>query len=318
MADEQALNNNGNVTDFKIRFAFTNVPAGVRIESVDFTGTDGTLTGLAQAGLPFTSQSGSRDVNVDITIGGTSTTGAAEKLDAEFLFWTPDPAALTTPNEIGVVAVQLRGGTAAPEVPRFVDNTQGSGNAILVQDCIGTIYLCSPPLTISGGVKRKFTVQENFTMAFLSSADEAALGPAGTGGGFSSFKIRFSFTGIPVGVQIESVDFAGSDGTLTGLTPVGLPFNSTVADRDHDVDVIIGGTSPVGIEKLVAEFLFWVPVQANLTVADQTGTLAVRLRGSSSIPNVPVFTTNPLAAGIAVVAQVCVPRTRKGGQLTGD
>ena len=80
---EQALNDNGFVQDFPIRFSFVGVPIGGVISAVDFTGSDSTLTGLAQTGLPFTSQSRAQDVNVDVTIAGTSMT-AIEKLVATF------------------------------------------------------------------------------------------------------------------------------------------------------------------------------------------------------------------------------------------
>ena len=115
-SQEQGLSDNGCVQDFAIRFSFVGVPLGVQLTTVTFTGSDPTLTGLAQTGLPFTSLEGAQDVNVDVAIGGTSTT-TIEKLVAIF--------------QMTGATVSLRGGTVAPEVPRFVATSQGNGTSRL-------------------------------------------------------------------------------------------------------------------------------------------------------------------------------------------
>ncbi|MGH9785749.1 MAG: hypothetical protein ACRD88_16375 [Terriglobia bacterium] len=121
--DEQGLNNNGAVTDFKIRFAFRDVPIGLRIELANATGSDATLATLTASGAPFTSRAGSQDANVEITIddddSGTNTTGSLETLAVEFLFWVPSVPAFVPTFPGGSVRVELAGADSAPGVPRF-------------------------------------------------------------------------------------------------------------------------------------------------------------------------------------------------------
>lgn len=121
--DEQGLNDNGAVGDFKIRFAFRNVPIGLRIELANTTGSDATLATLTASRLPFTSQPGLQDINVDITIddddSGTDTSGSPETLAVEFLLWVPDVTAFVATNPAGSLRVELLGAEDAPGVPRF-------------------------------------------------------------------------------------------------------------------------------------------------------------------------------------------------------
>ena len=124
--DEQGLNDNGAVADFKIRFAFRDVPIGLRIDLANTTGSDPTLATLTTAGVPFTATAGSQDVNVTITIdddgSGTNTIGSPETLAAEFVFWVPDVAAFVPTNPAGSVRVELLGAESPPDVPRFTSD----------------------------------------------------------------------------------------------------------------------------------------------------------------------------------------------------
>lgn len=121
--DEQDLNDNGAVEDFKIRFAFRDVPIGLRIDLVSTMGSSPTLATLASSRLPFLSTAGSQDVNVDITIdsdgSGTDTSGSPETLVVEFLLWVPDVTAFVPTNPAGSLRVELQGAESLPGVPRF-------------------------------------------------------------------------------------------------------------------------------------------------------------------------------------------------------
>ncbi len=120
----------GTTVDTMVRFVFSAVPVGLTIALVDFAGSSASLS-PATSFTSFTAVSGSQTVVVDVAITAASPFGANETLVVNFTAIAPGLA----PGEFaGSVAVSLAGGTA-PDVPRFVANTQGSGDVLSTADC---------------------------------------------------------------------------------------------------------------------------------------------------------------------------------------
>ena len=140
------------------------------------------------------------------------------------------------------------------------------------------------------------TVGENFPQAFLSAAQEDALGATGTGGANTVFKIRFRFLNLPVGIRVTpAVVAANTSATLTGIVTPAL-FTATVEDAENDFDFTIGGTSLTAVEQLGVSFTFSIPNLANFDATKETTTeLRVFLRGSADPPASPVFSTSGAA-----------------------
>ena len=124
-----------NSVDTVVRISFANVPIGVGITFVSTVGTSGTLTlvGTPVAGTTLTSATGAQTLNFDLAIDVSSTTGANEKIVANFT--ASSAAAIALGSVTQTAAVSLRGGVS-PSVPRFVTNTQGSGTAFGTSDCV--------------------------------------------------------------------------------------------------------------------------------------------------------------------------------------
>lgn len=176
--DEQGLNDNTFVQPFVVKFAFTGIPVGVQLAVASLASSNSsetalnTLGTLAATGLPFTSKAGQQDVDVTVEIDtlnvGTNTTGEVDKMVLEILFNVPDKALLTSTDATGALKVSLVGGTSAPQVPRFVSNTQGSGDAIKALSC-ATYLLYSWIAFVPGDLDTGMTVSN-------TSADPAIIG----------------------------------------------------------------------------------------------------------------------------------------------
>jgi hypothetical protein len=191
------------------------------------------------------------------------------------------------------------------------------GKATTTSFTAGLLQLCNPPVGVAPiGVHVIITMTENFAQALLSKQDEKGVNnaddTAGAGGAsvVKDLKIRYAFKAVPIGVRIESVDTATSDAGLKVLTASGLPFTSASGAQDVDVDIIVddddSGTNTTGSpEKLVADFIFNVPTLASLTTVDQTGTVSVSLRGSTTVGEVPRFASNTQVGGDVIKAAAC-------------
>jgi len=157
---------------------------------------------------------------------------------------------------------------------------------------ITNIALCTVQASIPLGAL-EVNVTEAFAEAFLSAAQEDALGSSGTGGANTAFKLRFRLSGIPKGVRVTPGLGANTvtSATLTGLV-VPTPFTANEQDNEQDFDFTIGGTSLTGIESFVAAFGFTVPSLASFDATLETSaTMRVWLRGASDTPATPVFST---------------------------
>ncbi len=180
-----------------------------------------------------------------------------------------------------------------------------------------TYLLCDITEGSGGQLTVTVTVEEKFAAAFLSAKDESLLNGAGTVTTEQDFKIRFSFTNLPIGIAIKAgPTLAGFLAATTTTAALGTLTDNLTSDfvsasgaQDVDVDVIIddadAGTVTSSKETLTATFIFEVPDDTKLQTTEGTGVLKVALRGSTTTGEVPVFAANDQKTGDVVLLQVC-------------
>jgi hypothetical protein len=198
-----------------IRIRFANVPVGVSVTLTDLLGTSGTLTIVDDTtGVAFvtpltkTSATGAQDLDFDARVVASSTVAPEEVLVANFTAATAGAIALGAVSQ--PVTVSLLGGTA-PDVPRFVTNTQGSGTAFGVSDCVTNLLF--PWVANVAGYDTGIAIA-NTTKDPFGVANGGAVAQAGS----------CTLTGYPAATGTPSVSFTSAS------VPAGAAFTMVLSD----------------------------------------------------------------------------------------
>jgi hypothetical protein len=175
-----------------------------------------------------------------------------------------------------------------------VATVQAAPSTLVTLTPVGGINILFCQLPPVGPPTLVVTVVEKFAAAFLSLADENGLGIAGDGGGASDFKLRMTFTNVPIGVKITPTSTAGSSGAplVIAALPGGIT-GSTALEQEAEFDITLTATSPTTIETVAITFTFTVPdiTDAAFPKVEGTANLRIVLRGASDPPDAPVFST---------------------------
>jgi hypothetical protein len=141
-------------------------------------------------------------------------------------------------------------------------------------------------------------ITEKFAEAFLTggaASQEAGLGLDGAGANPATFKMRFLFTNVPVGVRITTIIPVQviSPSITLGAAPAAV--TSTVAiEQEIELDVTITGTNTALVETAQFQFDFSVPDIGDTAFPKVEGSanLRITLRGTSDPPAAPIFSTS--------------------------
>jgi len=201
-----------------IRIRFANVPVGVSVTLTDLVGTSGTLTIVDDTtGVAFvtpltkTSTAAVPTLDFDARVTTTSTVAPEEVLVANFTASTAAAIALGAVSQ--PVTVSLLGGTA-PDVPRFVTNTQGSGTAFGISDCVTNLLF---PWTANVAGYDTGIAIANTTKDPYGAANGGAVEQAGS----------CTLTGYPAATGTPSVSFTSAS------VPAGAAFTMVLSSTDN-------------------------------------------------------------------------------------
>jgi len=149
-------------------------------------------------------------------------------------------------------------------------------------------------------------ITEKFSEAFLTGgtvanggtlvdpSQERGLGLEGDGGIPASFKMRFLFTNVPVGVRITTIIPAQLISPSIALGAAPAAVTSTVAiEQEIELDVVITATNTALVETAQFQFDFSVPDISDTAFPKVEGSanLRITLRGTSDPPDAPIFST---------------------------
>jgi len=239
-----------------------------------------TVTGLDRTCVPGNSiiVSGTR-VNAN-ALGAGVNVNVTTSANVPALFSTVNAVTLVQFPPLTVASVQAAPSTSSKLTP--------SGG--------GSILFCTVAANgLPGNQQVTIEITEKFTQAFLSQAQENALAKDGLGANPAQFRLRYTITGIPVGVVVTPVIAAGTSASLTFNTvPFDPPtYTGASGSPDNDFDLQINATNDNAIETVVVTFNMTVPdiSDAAFPKVEATATLRVLLRGSTDSPEAPRFST---------------------------
>jgi len=178
--------------------------------TLDFTvnGTATVVAGLPTAGFPLAipSADGAQDLTFDIKITKTATTGSGEEI---FLYFTASTAGAIAlgPATVTPTVALTNGGNLAPKVPRFVTNTQGSGTAFGVSDCV-TNLLFPWVANVAGydtGIAIANTTKDPFGAAGGAVAQPGSCTLTGYPAATGTPSVSFTSASVPAGAALTMV-----------------------------------------------------------------------------------------------------------------
>jgi len=214
------------------------------------------------------------------TLGSGINVNVAASSNVPALFSTVNAVTLVSFPPLTVAAVQSAPSTTAKITP--------SGG--------GSILFCT--VTANGlPANQVITVEvtEKFNQAFLSKAQEQALALDGLGAAPATFKLRYSITGIPIGVKVTPAVIAGTSASLTFQTTPFDPatFTGATGGQDNDFDLQINTTDDNALETVVVAFNITVPdiSDAAFPKVEATATMRILLRGATDSPEAPRFSS---------------------------
>jgi len=155
------------------------------------------------------------------------------------------------------------------------------------------------PLSVCSPSAKSFSieVEEEFSVAFTSAAQESSAGNVGVpgvdpaGAGELDTTVRLAFANIPEDVTITLTDFSGTSGTLTPSTSF-TSFTATSGSHSVNVDVALTATDLGDIETLAVNF-----TTSATAYSPGVASVEVSLRGGDATPNVPRFAPNVQGSG---------------------
>jgi len=194
-----------------IRMSFADVPVGVSIVANNTAGTSTSLIVTADPvlGTVLTSETDAQTLDFDFSVTSTSTVAPEEALVVNFGAETAGAIALGSVSQ--KVKVSLLGGTGLLQVPRFVTNTQGSGTAFGVSDCVTNLLF--PWVANVAGYDTGIAIA-NTTKDPFGVANGGAVAQAGS----------CTLTGYPAATGTPSVSFTSAS------VPAGAAFTMVLSD----------------------------------------------------------------------------------------